>query len=254
MQNISKSVSRKFIDRIDLNDWLIEADTGWEDVSAIHKTIEYNVWNLKTSLGKTLSCADNHIVFDENYQEIFVKDLKVGHKIQTVDGLEIIFDIKCTSEKQHMFDLTVETNNHRYYTNGILSHNTEAMRCFALHYIIFNEQKTVALLANKGSTAMEILGKIQTAYRSLPTWLQMGVVEWNKGSFVLENGSRILASATSSDAIRGFTVQCVSGESKVCVEIGEDYFYCSINSLLNKYPELEIQKESLVFDRAIYCI
>ena len=74
---------------------------------------------------------------------------------------------------------------------------------FILWYILFNADKTVALLANKGDTAREILGKIQLAYQYLPKWLQQGVVEWNKGSFELENNSRIIAAATSSDNIRG---------------------------------------------------
>ena len=57
---------------------------------------------------------------------------------------------------------------------------------FILWYIIFNESKNVGLLANKGETAREILGKIQLAYQHLPKWMQQGVLEWNKGSFVLE--------------------------------------------------------------------
>ena len=69
---------------------------------------------------------------------------------------------------------------------------------FILWYIIFNSEKTVALLANKGDTAREILGKIQLAYQHLPKWLQQGVTEWNKGSFELENNSRVIAAATSS--------------------------------------------------------
>jgi len=70
---------------------------------------------------------------------------------------------------------------------------------FILWYIIFNPDKTVALLANKGDTAREILGRIQLAYQHLPKWLQQGIIEWNKGSFVLENNSRVIAAATSSD-------------------------------------------------------
>ena len=77
---------------------------------------------------------------------------------------------------------------------------------YILWYIIFNSEKTVALLANKGETARELLGLIQLGYKNLPLWIQQGVSEFNKGSFVLENNSRVIASATSSDAIRGYTI------------------------------------------------
>ena len=55
----------------------------------------------------------------------------------------------------------------------------------------------VAILANKSSTARDILGRLQLAYENLPKWLQQGVVSWNKGSLELENGSRVVASSTS---------------------------------------------------------
>lgn len=72
-----------------------------------------------------------------------------------------------------------------------------------LWHILFMENYSIAVLANKLSQAREILGRIQLAYEHLPKWLQQGVVEWNKGYLELENGSKIIASATSSSAIRG---------------------------------------------------
>jgi hypothetical protein len=76
---------------------------------------------------------------------------------------------------------------------------------FLLHYILFNESKVVGILANKGATSREILGRLQLAYENLPKYLQQGVLEWNKGSIELENGSKIIASSTSSSAVRGFS-------------------------------------------------
>ena len=74
---------------------------------------------------------------------------------------------------------------------------------YLLYYVLFNPQVNVAILANKLSTARELLSRLKLAYEHLPKWLQQGVVEWNKGSIVLENGSKILASSTSSSAVRG---------------------------------------------------
>jgi hypothetical protein len=80
---------------------------------------------------------------------------------------------------------------------------TTTVAAYILWQVLFNEQYSVAILANKLAQAREILGRIQTAYEHLPKWLQQGVKEWNKGNIELENGSEILASATSSSAIRG---------------------------------------------------
>jgi hypothetical protein len=95
---------------------------------------------------------------------------------------------------------------------------------FILWYIIFHPEKTVALLANKGDTAREILSRIQLAYQHLPKWLQQGVVEWNKGSFVLENQSRVIATATSSNNIRGFSVNLLFIDEAAFIENWDDFF------------------------------
>ena len=80
---------------------------------------------------------------------------------------------------------------------------------YLLHYVLFHENVSVGILANKGQTARELLGRLQLAYEHLPKWLQQGIVEWNKGNINLENGSKILACATSSSAIRGGTFNII---------------------------------------------
>jgi len=74
---------------------------------------------------------------------------------------------------------------------------------YLLHYALFNPNSNIAILANKSSTARDILGRVQLAYENLPKWLQQGVINWNKGNIELENKSVIVAAATSSSAIRG---------------------------------------------------
>jgi len=74
---------------------------------------------------------------------------------------------------------------------------------YLLHYVLFNPNTNVAVLANKSNTARDILGRLQLAYENLPQWMQQGVIAWNKGNIELENGSKIVAAATSSSAIRG---------------------------------------------------
>jgi len=77
MKELADSVERKFIESFDISDYEIMTDDGWQDCKAIHKTIPYKMWKLITKKCE-LICADTHIVFDENMQQVFVKDLVVG--------------------------------------------------------------------------------------------------------------------------------------------------------------------------------
>jgi hypothetical protein len=97
---------------------------------------------------------------------------------------------------------------------------------FFLHYILFNKDVSVALLANKLATARELLSRLQRAYENLPLWLQQGVLVWNKTNIELENGAKILAAATSSSAIRGgsFNILFLDEFAFVPNEIAEEFF------------------------------
>jgi hypothetical protein len=97
---------------------------------------------------------------------------------------------------------------------------------FLLHYILFNESVNVAVLANKGAVARELLSRLQLAYEHLPKWLQQGAVVWNKGNIEVENGSKVIAAATSSSAVRGssFNIIFLDEFAHVPQNIAEQFF------------------------------
>ena len=121
------------------------------------------------------------------------------------------------------------------------SGKSTTMISFLLHYILFNQNMSVAILANKLATARELLGRLKLAYEYLPTWLQQGVVEWNKGSIVLENGSKVLAAATSSSAVRGGSYNCIMLDEFAYVpqNVAEEFFS-------SVYPTITSGKETKV--------
>jgi len=80
---------------------------------------------------------------------------------------------------------------------------------YLLHYILFNDNVNVGILANKASTSRDLLARLATAYENLPKWIQQGVVVWNKGNIELENGSKILAASTSASAVRGMSFNII---------------------------------------------
>jgi hypothetical protein len=80
---------------------------------------------------------------------------------------------------------------------------------YMLWCVLFKENFSVAILANKGNLAQDILSRIQYAYEYLPLWLQQGIIVWNKRSLELENGSKIAAFATSNSGVRGGTYNLI---------------------------------------------
>ena len=135
MHSISNTVERKFVDSIDLQHLEIETDSGWQPISKIMKTVPYQVWTIQTESGKTLDCADDHIVFTAANEEIFVKDLIPGDFIKGLNGNHKITLVTHSDREENMFDISVDSADHRYYTNGILSHNTTIIN--ALSYALY---------------------------------------------------------------------------------------------------------------------
>lgn len=197
-------ISKKIINSLNTSNLKVLTDTGYEPVSKIHLTQPYTHWIIKTS-NFQLQCADNHIVFDEKIEEVFIKDLKIGDTIQTKNGSEKIISIIKTKFKTSMFDATVDHHNHRLYTNGILSHNTICSSIMMLHYVLFNNNKNVLVTANKLDTAVEVLDKIREIYQRLPFFLQQGIINWNQKFMVFENKSRIKGFATTKTSSIGQT-------------------------------------------------
>jgi hypothetical protein len=97
---------------------------------------------------------------------------------------------------------------------------------YLLHYAIFNDNVNIAILANKASTARDLLQRLQTAYENLPKWLQQGILAWNRGSMELENGSRILAASTSASAVRGGSYNIIFLDEFAFVQnhLADDFF------------------------------
>jgi len=157
-----------------------------------------------------VKCAKDPIYFAEKYIQI----VHVDHGLIPIN----LYDYQ-----REIIDKT--TNNRRVcvVTSRQAGKTTTAV-CLILHYILFNDHKLVALLANKGDAAREILDRIKTAYEALPKWLQQGVIEWNKGSVEFENGCKIIAAATSSSAIRGKSVSFLYIDETAFVENWDEFF------------------------------
>ena len=124
-------------------------------------------------------------------------------KIINLDEGLVDFDMYPYQEKMAQ---TIAENRFTVVKTCRQAGKTTTSAAVVLWHVLFNESYTVAILANKLSTAREILARVQRAFEYLPKWLQQGVVVWNKTNIELENGSQIIAASTASSAIRGYSI------------------------------------------------
>ena len=139
-----------------------------------------------------IRCSEDPIYFIENYV-----------KIITLDKGFVQISLY-PFQRQAITD--INENRRVIVKAGRQVGKTTMVVGYILWYILFNEDKFVAILANKAPTAREILNRIKIAYESLPMWLQQGVRTWNKGDIELENNCRVMATSTASSAIRGYSI------------------------------------------------
>lgn len=210
VKKLSEKVLRKFINCINVKGLglQIESDEGWTDIDSINKTIPYKRYKLIFESGNEIDCADNHIFITIEGKEIFAKDafkktLKTNYNI---NGDKVI-GILDYDREENMYDFSLsDDSNHLYYANGVLSHNSTLMTIVACWTALFFPDQTIAIIANKQATATEIFNRVRLAFLQMENWIKGGVVEFNKTYFTLANGSRIITSATSPDAIRGYSI------------------------------------------------
>ena len=159
-----------------------------------------------------LRCKEDPIYFTRNYIKIVSLD----------EGL-VSFDMYNFQEK-----LIDRFHKNRFNICKMPRQTGKSTTCisYLLHYAVFNDNVNIAVLANKASTARDLLGRLQLAYENLPRWMQQGIISWNKGSLELENGSKISANSTSSSAVRGGSYNVIFLDEFAFIpnHIADDFF------------------------------
>jgi len=166
----------------------------------------------KEEIQEYLKCKEDPVYFALNYVKI----------VQVDEGL-IPFRMYDFQK-----DLVNKFHNNRFNIAKLprQTGKSTVVVSYLLHYALFNDSANIGILANKASTARDLLGRLQTAYENLPKWLQQGVIAWNKGSMELENGSKIMAASTSASAVRGMSFNIIFLDEFAFVpnHIADDFF------------------------------
>ena len=159
-----------------------------------------------------LKCKEDPVYFARNYV-----------KIVSLDRGLVPFNMYPFQEK-----LIQNFHDNRFNICKMPRQTGKSTTCvsYLLHYAVFNDNVNIAILANKASTARDLLGRLQLAYENLPKWMQQGIIAWNKGSLELENGSKISANSTSSSAVRGGSYNVIFLDEFAFIpnHIADDFF------------------------------
>ena len=187
---------------------MTDAYLGNPNLKKVNTPVEYS----KEQILEYEKCANDPIYFMENYVRIVSLD-------------EGLVPFKMYPFQKHIVR-TIHDNRFTICKLPRQSGKSTTTISYLLHYALFNPNSNIALLANKSSTARDILGRLQLAYENLPKWLQQGVINWNKGNIELENKSTIVAAATSSSAIRGgsYNIIFLDEFAFVPANIAEQFF------------------------------
>jgi hypothetical protein len=171
-------------------------------------------------------CADDPVYFIEKYI-----------KFMTDDGLQTVslYPFQCDQIQTYHDNRMVIVKTARQVGK------TTVTIGYLIHYILFNKEKTVGVLAQKEKVATEILNKIKQSFEHIPLWMQQGIVAWNATSIILENGCRILSESTSTGAIRGFTIHLLYLDefAHVPSHVAEDF-------ITSVYPTISSSKISKI--------
>jgi len=160
-------------------------------------------------------CQKDIIYFVENYCHIVSLDR----------GLILFKLYDCQKKKIH----TIMNNRMVAIMEPRQNGKTITAAACILHYTLFEENKLVAIMANKGASSREVLDRYQIMYENLPIWMQQGVKTWNKGDIELENGCKVITAATTSSGIRGKSVNWLYiDEAAIIPNNVADEFYASI--------------------------
>ena len=240
----SKNEKKKFLDEIDIDHLDIEVltDTGYHPIKSINKTKAFKIYRIFDVDGSVLlECADNHIVFNENMEEVFVKDLHPGSIIQTDHGASVAWRIENTDWYQEMYDIEVDHPDHRYYTNSILSHNTTTTAIFFAHFSIFNTDKMSAIVAQRDQIAAEIFRKIKSIILYLPFFLKPGINRLGGDGYSFDNGCQGLFRPATIDCLQGYTIDFMFIDEFAYIKNTKAHEFWS-----NAYPVLSSMKNSKV--------
>lgn len=217
---------------IDISEYRIKVltDVGYQPISYIYNTKPFAIYKVILENGYSIECADKHMLFDENLNIIYADELVENvSKVMTDGGPSVVKSVSVSKTKVSMCDVSIDHPYHRYYTNGILSHNSTTTAIFCLWSILFRNDRNALILSKSGPTGQDLIKKIKDMYLYLPYHLKIGTLKWNQSEIAFDNNSTISTEAFSPTAGLGKTINfLILDEFAWCPPNDVELFYNNI--------------------------
>lgn len=217
---------------IDISEYRIKVltDVGYQPISYIYNTKPFTIYKVILENGYSIECADKHMLFDENLNIIYADELVENvSKVMTDRGPSMVKSVSVSKTKVSMCDISVEHPYHRYYTNGILSHNSTTTAIFCLWSVLFRNDRNALILSKSGPAGQDLIKKIKDMYLYLPYHLKLGTLKWNQSEIAFDNNSTISTEAFSPTAGLGKTINfLILDEFAWCPPNDVELFYNNI--------------------------
>lgn len=207
-----------------LTDEYIQCSSGWYQPLEVLKTIALDVYQLTFSNGASLKCSAQHVLIQDNGDEVYAKDA-LNLSFKSLKGTVMCIAVDNLGYKEPMYDVCM-LQDHLYYSNGILSHNSGksiTIATWLAWLYCFSKDIVIGICANKLGMAIEFLKNTKDIVVQLPIWMTPGCKVWNVSSIGGDNGVRILTDAPSDSSFRGFSCnviivdECLKGDTEVTI-------------------------------------
>ena len=110
---------------------------------------------------------------------------------------------------------------------------TQTAAAYLLWYAMFVPDSTILVLGNILAAAREIMSRIRYMYENCADHIRDGVREYAKDTIVFENGSKIVARATTPTAARGLTVSLLYLDEFAFVDVNQqEEFWSAVSPTL----------------------
>ena len=104
--------------------FVVNSPDGWVPVLDCVEKLKDELYTFVFESGKTITASHDHLYQKPDLSWHYAKDLKVGDDLLAERGSDKIVSLSYSNEQTKVYDLSVDHENHRYYTDTICSHNT----------------------------------------------------------------------------------------------------------------------------------
>lgn len=211
LDKMSEKEKRSKIYTTEIIDEIIKDKTGKQDLNPFwHGQIhyrdagvifEYTDWE-KHELEK---CAEDCLYFAEHYAKF--KNDKGHTLVKLRDYQKRLLKLFSEEEYDPVSETVIPKNSRAILLQSRQSGKTTTVCCYFSWFLIFHDDKTSFVSANKAGTGKEIISKIKDVLEGLPFFMKPGILNLSETRIKLENGSSLKTAAASKSPATGDSLQ-----------------------------------------------